>query len=340
MKLSYRQIEPFVQRPDSHVRVILVYGPDQGLMRERASIMGKTVVEDLTDPFNVITLNMDILNEDPARLSDEANAMSMMGGRRLIRIEDAGDKLTQSLKDYLENPNDNALIILEAGELSPRSSLRKLCESAKNAAAAPCYIESEQDIARLIRGAVQEDNHRIDNDAVQWLAANIAGDRGRARSEMEKVLLYKGGEDSPISLSEAQAICGQAGAQTMDDLVYAVAGGVPTSAMRAFQTLMDEGVALIAILRGLQMHIRKLHKTKALVMEGQSLDQAMKNLSPPIFFKQQDAFKGQVHKWSLPALSRILERLNQLEVQCKTSNLPYETLCGQTILGIATSKRR
>ncbi len=309
-------------------------------MRERAITMAKTVVDDINDPFNVVVLNTDTLSDDPARLSDEANAISMMGGKRLIRIENATDKVTSALKDYLDNPNDETVIICEAGELPPRSSLRKLAESKKNAAAVPCYIEDERDIARLIRETIQTEKKTINNDAVQWLASNITGDRGKARAELEKVLLYKGTDNSPITLSEVQNICGQAGAQGLDDLVYAIGGNNPASAMRAYQTLLDEGVNEVAIIRTIQTHFRKLHKTKALVEEGENLEKAMKTLMPPIFFKQQDAFRAQIRNWPLGALSKILEKLNEMEAQTKTSNMPIETLCAQGILAIAAQRAR
>ena len=159
MKLAFRDIEPFVKKPDPAARVILVYGPDDGLMRERSKAIGGTVVEDLNDPFNVAALSADLLLEDPAKLNDEANAMSMMGGDRLIRIENATDKLTPLLKEYLEAPSAHSLIILEAGELGPRSSLRQLCEKAKNAAALPCYVEDERDLGEDV-GVGEEPDRR------------------------------------------------------------------------------------------------------------------------------------------------------------------------------------
>ena len=151
MKLPYRQIEGFVRNPDPAARVILVYGPDEGLARERAIMMAKSVVENLNDPFNVSSLQPQDLTDDSARLNDEANAQSLMGGSRLIRLESASDKITSIVKDYLSSPSPDNLVILEAGELGPRSSLRKLCETAKNAAAIPCYVEGERDIQQVIQ---------------------------------------------------------------------------------------------------------------------------------------------------------------------------------------------
>ncbi|MCK5374407.1 MAG: DNA polymerase III subunit delta [Alphaproteobacteria bacterium] len=341
MKIQFRQIESFVKAPDKSARVILVYGPDNGLVRERAAIIGKTVVEDLNDPFNVAALSNEGLIEDPARLPDEASAISMMGGDRLIRIDGGSDKITMLLKAYLKNPVESALVVIQAGELSPRSSLRKLCESAKNAAALPCYVEDERNVAGFIRTKLQEENMHIEPDAISWLASNIAGDRGRVRSELEKLITYKGTEDSsPISLAQAQAACGNAKQQSFDDLVYALGAKRSAQALKAYSILTEEGTAFIAIIRSLQNHFRRLHITKSYVQSGMDIDSAMKKLSPPVFFKQALQFKGQVNNWPLDTLGIILNKLTELEVQCKKTGSPVETLCSQAILGISKMRSR
>lgn len=335
MKLSFRDIEPFVKSPNPAARVVLVYGPDDGLMRERAKTIGMSVVEDFNDPFNVAVLSTEELAADPARLSDEAGAISMMGGDRLIRVENAADKLTPLIKEYLENASDSALVVLEAGELGPRSSLRQLCEKAKNAAALPCYVEDERDLSRLIRDSMQDANLRIEPDAVTWLAANISGNRQKARMEIEKLITYKGSEQTPISLGDVQACCGEAGVKSFDNLIYYVAGNRSIDAMRTYQSLIEEDVPFIAILRALQNHFRRLHMTKSHLQNGENMDAAMKRLSPPVFFKQADAFKSQVSRWSLPALEATLSKLMSLEASCKQTGMPAETLCAQAILGIS-----
>jgi DNA polymerase III subunit delta len=335
MKIPFKQIESFVKTPDKAVRVILVYGPDDGLMRERAKTIGLSVVKDYNDPFNVAVLSTDLLNGDPTRLNDEAGAISMMGGDRLVRVEDAGDKLTVLIKDYLKNPFPQALVILEAGELGPRSSLRKLCEAAKNAAAIPCYIDDERDLARLIREAIPGG---IDQDAVSWLAANISGNRMKVRSELEKIITYKGDEKNAITLADVQACCGEAGARSLDDLVYNVGKQNAEKALQTYNQLLEEGVNFVVILRSLQNHFRRLHITKAHMETGMSSDEAMKFLQPPVFFKQEQDFRAQAMKWPMKSLDRVLNRLMDLEAQCKQTNAPAETLCAQAVLSISASK--
>ena len=137
MKLGWKDIDAFVKKPNPKARAILVYGPDDGLVKERALTMARASVSDINDPFNVAILSGDILSDDPARLSDEANAMSLMGGARLVRVEGASDKHTTIFKEYLANPSSENLIILEAGELGTKSTLRALFEKSDSAAAVP-----------------------------------------------------------------------------------------------------------------------------------------------------------------------------------------------------------
>ncbi len=94
MKITGPRVAGFLQRPDPQVRWVLIYGPDQGLARERADILVRGVVEDIRDPFLVVELGGASLRGDPARLGDEAAALSFTGGRRVVRFLDATDGLT------------------------------------------------------------------------------------------------------------------------------------------------------------------------------------------------------------------------------------------------------
>lgn len=335
MKLGWKDIEPFVKKPDPKARAILVYGPDDGLVKERAMAMGKATVADINDPFNVSVLTGDILSEDSARLSDEANAMSLMGGTRLVRVEGASDKHTTIFKEYLSNPSRENLVVIEAGDLGKNSSLRGLFEKSDAAAAVPCYVDDARGVSNLIRQTLSENGYTISSDAMTWLAANIAGDRLRVRMEIDKLMIYMGAQSKNISLDDAHAACGEAGDQSLDDLIYAIGGGRVEPALRAYNKLVDEGVAVVTILRSLQSHYRRLHYTKSLMKDGLDVETAMKKLQPAVFFKFSDSFKSQLRKWPEAKLLNFMQRLSSVEAQTKQTGTPVETLCSQVILSLA-----
>ncbi len=338
MKLQARQIDGFLKSPDKTARAVLVYGPDQGLVKERAKILGLKIVPDLNDPFNAAHLTGEMIEGDPSRFFDEVNAQSLMGGTRLIRITDVDNKFAVHLKDWLKsNPSDGALVVIEGGALGPRDALRKHCEDAPNAAALPCYVPDERDMMVFIRDYIKEQGKAVENDAVTWLAHALKGDRSTAKMEIDKLCIYVGVHQNMINLRDAQASCGESGDQGLDDLVEATFGRNPLKAMSTLHRLMDEGTDIIVIERTLQNHIRRLHQVKIDVEEnGQMMDIAMKKLQPPVFFKQEDRFKSQVNKFSGNYLRKLLSRLSEIEAETKRTGTPSKTLISDAILKLSS----
>ena len=77
MKVQPRDIENFVKNPPKNICAVLIYGPDEGLARERLNKFTTNVVPDLQDPFNIVDINSSTLNENPALLSDEVLSISI-----------------------------------------------------------------------------------------------------------------------------------------------------------------------------------------------------------------------------------------------------------------------
>lgn len=143
------------------------------------------------------------------------------------------------------------------------------------------------------------------------------------------------GEKKHIDLTDAQAACGAGGALAMDDFIFALAGRDSKAMLKAFTQLSDEGVALIALIRGLQNHFRRLHITKARMENGEPQDAAMNKLMPKIFFKYEQPFKAQLNSWSTSGLATALQKLSDLEASSKQTGTPIQTLSAQTFLGLS-----
>jgi DNA polymerase-3 subunit delta len=345
MKLTFKQIEPFVQNPDKAARVVLVYGPDQGLMSERAKTICHTVVNDLHDPFNVVIFNPDQILSDNALFFDETQAQSMMGGQRLILIRQGADSLHTLIKSYLENASDETLVVIEAGDLGARSSLRKLCETSKNAAAVPCYVDDEGNLSSIIRDMCMHAGYAIDRDALQTYASALVGDRAIARNEIEKLIIYKGFHENykgfegnplgqkigTITIDDIMACSGDIRDWSMDTLIYAVADGNLKAAHSITESLFRDQVVPIVIIRSVQNHFWRLYSTKSKMANGQNIEQACKALTPPLFWKVQNAFKSQLSRWTLPALESALDALNKAEVFTKKSGYDAESITEQCL---------
>ncbi len=339
MKITGAKAEGFLKNPPTAIRAILVYGPDGGLVRERANRLLMLAVPDLSDPFRVAELSPAILKDDPARLSDEAAALSLTGGRRAVVVRDAADSVAGPFQDFLARPIGDAMVVAEAGDLGPRSSLRKLFEGADNAAALPCYADEAESLRQVIAEELRADGLTATPDALAFLISHLGGDRRLTRSELRKLALYMGAPGQ-VRLEDAVACIGDTAALSMDDLSLSTADGDHATAQRVLDRLLREGGNAITVLRALSRHFQRLHLARGLTEQGKSADQAMAALRPPVIFHAADRFRRQLGRWPTDRLGRALEMLIQAEADCKTTGMPTEAICSRTIMQLARAARK
>lgn len=340
MKLQPRAVDGFLRNPDPKIRAVLFYGPDSGLVRDRAVTLGRTVVADLADPFRVAEMTGRALVDDPARLADEVAALSFVGGRRLIRVRDAEDNAAVAFASLLDSPPlGDSLVVVEAGDLGNRSKLRTLFEGADLATAIPCYVEEEASLGRVIAEILHGHGLSADPDALSFLAGNLVGDRMVARGEAEKLALYMGSEKR-VRLEDAQACVGDSAALSLDEPIWAAAEGDFATLDRSLARLFAEGMAPVAILRTAQRHFQRLHLVAGHVASGKSPDAAVESLRPPVFFKMKPRLTAQARRWSAPLVRQALERLVDAEADCKRTNMPDQTLCARVLFQLASMARR
>jgi DNA polymerase-3 subunit delta len=343
VKIDFKSVERFLKAPDTAARAILVFGPDDGLVRERAAALARTVVADLGDPFRVAEFSGDVLASDPAKLADEAAALSFGGGRRVVRVRGCGNAAAPAFKSFLENPLGDALVVADAGELDSRSALRKLFESAPNAAALACYPDEGRDLAAVIRATLQQEGVRASDEALAWLAQRLGGDRAATRGELAKLALYAG-RGAEIGLDDARAVVGETAEVDADDAALAAALGDPAGLARALDRLDAEGASAVNVVRAAQRLFLRLHLCACHVAEGDDPAAAMAKLRPPVFWKEQDAYKRALRRLDDRAASRALRLLLAAERSAKSGLGRAGTLAAQralyAIAGVSAARSR
>lgn len=340
MQIKSAAVEGFLARPNPKAQAVLLYGPDQGLVRERADRLAATVAPDLKDPFRVAELSAAAFKGGAAPLRDEAAAIAFGGGRRVVRIRDAGDGLAAVFKDFLGDPAGDALIVVEAGDLAKRSSLRVLFEATENAAALPCYRDEGRGLEQVIRTHLRDSGTGVEPDALTWLVGVLGGDRGVTRSELDKLIIYMAdrGKDAKVSLADAQAVVGDSAAVALDDVLQAAAAGDIAGLDRALVRAAG-ATTPVGLIRAAQRHFQRLHLVASAIDSGASIDAALKGLVPPLFFRAAERFKAALHLWTPARIQRALERLLEAELAAKRTGAPDEVLVEQVLLEIALAAR-
>ena len=242
------EVEAWLARPDPNMAIVLIYGPDRGLVAERARLFVSKSGIAPDDAFSLVRLDASDIERDPGRLIDEAGTVSMFSARRLIWVRDAGAHkgFADAVKALASTPLADATVLIEAGDLKKGAALRTAVEAAKTAIALPCYADDGRSIDAVIDDAMQKAGVSIGLEARQALKRNLGGDRLASRSEIEKLLLYARGS-STISLDDVLAATGDASSTTADAVVDAAILGKIGELDAAFSRFVSSGNQLFPL---------------------------------------------------------------------------------------------
>ena len=335
MKIAARDVESLLEGR-LPCPVLLFYGPDRGLVTRRSTRLVARFAGSPPDPFRFGELDADRLAAEPDLLLEEAQALAFGGGQRVLRVRDVDDRAVRAVRALLELPEPAAIVLLEAGELGPGSSLRRLVERASNAAACPCYREEGRELARSLERLLAEHGLTVEPDALAWLAAHLGADAGATCNEVEKLALYKDAQgDSRVRLEDVEAVVAEGGSLGFDALLSALLAGDVGAALRHLDRLFAAGQSAVGLLRQLARSFERLLRLRAEVESGADPQTVVARARPPVFFRQRPLYLRALRSRSSRDLLETLTLLRRAEVLCKHSGVPERTVCRQLLAELA-----
>ncbi len=305
-------VDDFVRKPDTAKSLVLVYGPDRGLVNERARALYQKLSAEHTDTFSQVRIDAADLNADPARLMGEAQTISLFGGRRVIWVGAQNARLSiRPFEALLEHPTEDAVIIVEAGDLNRTSAVRKRFEACAHAAALPCYNDDRTSINRLIDDVLGVHKCTIDQDARALLLTTLGADRLVSRAEIEKLCLYAG-QGNGITPDDVRTATAFTAILAITDFVDAAAGGDAARADALCRRLLASGTNENALASALLRHFQFLLRLRADMDGGSHAAQVVAGARPPVFFKRRDGITRQLHRWTTPRLEQMCAHIQKV----------------------------
>lgn len=330
MKLAARDMAGFLASPTRY-RAVLIYGPDEGLIRERRKAVLEKVC-DPGDPFGLTELAGDAVEKEPQKLYEALASFSLIGAPPVVWVRDGGGKCGAVILEALAGPKGNFLLVT-AGELESRNALRKAFEDQPDLAALACYADEAETLEKVIRGFLARKQIRAAPDVIQYLVQHLGNDRGITLSELQKLALYLG-DEKELTPEAVEALVNENTRMALDDLAYALIEGRPRELHHAAERLLQEEGHPVALLRGMVRTVERVLAARSQMAQGKSPDQAMMALRPPVFFKEKDRMRRALAKRSVSQLEALLVRLLAAERTCKRGgdvNLLFQHALGDAV---------
>ncbi len=330
------QIDRFLKKPDTSLKVVVIYGTNGGLIAEYVKNFTKAIVPDINDAFQVSNLLWENISSDVGLLAGEYGAQSLLGGRRVVIVQEVDNNLTKPLKSMLDTVNSDTLLILSSTSLNKKSSLVSLAEERDDFASIPCYEDRDEAIFATAKQMFIDGGYTINNEALQLLCSRLSNDRKSNISEIEKLMIYMGTRKN-ITNDDVIQVISDNSAASGDDVCYFTASGQTDKALQAYNKLLNEGSEPASIIRNLMYHFMKILGSVAQMEKGETLDAAIAKITPPIIFFRKNSFKTQVSMWKRERLLGVMELLYKAERDCKTTGMPAEEIVSYTIMQIASA---
>jgi DNA polymerase-3 subunit delta len=340
MKLSPRDAPGYFAKPDPKSTGLLIFGQD-GM---RVALKRQEVVKALIGPqgeeeMRLTRLPAAELRKDNAALQDAMKAQGFFPGPRVVLVEDAGDGLAPVISAALADWDEgDAQIVVTAGSLNARSKLRKAFEAHKNAYSAGIYDDppSRAEIEAALKTA------GLANISVDAMSAlndlSRAIDPGDFRQTLEKIALYKRGDDSPLTPEEVALSAPQSVEAGMDDVLNIAAEGKAHEIGPVLRRLEAQGVGAVGLCIGATRHFRALHLVAS---DPGGPGTGIGKLKPPVFGPRRDRMQRQASAWGMHKLERALALLLNTDLTLRsTAQVPDMAVMERALLRLAWMGRR
>ncbi|MEO7634051.1 MAG: DNA polymerase III subunit delta [Sphingomicrobium sp.] len=337
MKPAKGAIGRAVDQPDQRHRLFLMFGPDNA----QARALGDRLVEALG--ASRLLISGASVKSDPASLADEAGAMSLFGGKRVVWVEPAGEDVLAGVTALFEAPPPESPVVAIAGELKSSSGLRKLAEGSPLAVAIGCYPPSDEDAVRMVVEIGRRHGLEIASEVAARVAASCDNDRALVAQELIKLALYLDASTNAPRRLEHDAL-DAVGAENAEGNMLRLAdwalNGDLARLTGELAHLSAAGSEAIPVVRALQRRLLQLAPARAQVERGRSPNDVMAALGKSLFWKDKELLGQLLTKWDAKRLSALSERVGALERDLMFSPVPERDALGEELIAIARAARR
>ncbi|WP_102829960.1 DNA polymerase III subunit delta [Bartonella bovis] len=336
------EVDHFLTHFSRSFPIVLIYGPDRGLVCERAQRFAKLTQVAIEDPFSTIRLNAIEIDKDPVRLQDEAHTVSLFGGDRLIWISNGANQkgFLAALKLLIKEPPKACFILIEAGDLKKGVGLRNIVETASTAMALPCYADDTRSLDKVIDEVLSGFKMTLSLEARKWLYESLGADRLISRGELEKLCLYALKKEQ-ITLEDVKTVVSEASALSQDEVIDAILLGDVTGFEMHFSRYTAMQNTLFFVLSTAQRHFQQLQLLRYQVeVEGKAPFAVISQARPPIFFRREKTVEKALKYWGLEQIAYAMEKIQRAVLDSRKNPFLGETIVHQVLLGLAVNAQR
>ena len=289
--------------------LILFYGENIGLKNYFKYTLKKN------DDYESLSFNQDEVIKNKNLIINEVSNISLFGKKKIIFIDQVNDKLSDMAKEISGIIGENKIIFF-SDILDKKSKVRGFFEKDENCAAIACYPDNEITIKKIILERLIG-FEGLSTQNLNIIIDNCKLDRVKLNNELEKIITYF--QDKKIVTEKLQALLNITSNEDFNLLKdAALTGNKITTNKLLNDTLIepDKGVYYLNVINQRLNKLKEINNIKG----SNNLEDKIKNLKPPIFWKDKNTFVNQAKLWNSAKIKNMLKETYELEIRFKSNN--------------------
>lgn len=339
MKVKPYQINALSSQIKSSYKAALVFGTDPSVIQDTAEQIARYIVPSLKDDFNVIKVFQSQLKEHPSLLTDEGNALSFMGGRKLIWLKEADTHATEAVMDFTRFVKTDSFLLITTGNLTKSAALRVQSEENPLILAVACYTDDEKNIKNNVLTTLKNNGYTISPEILSILCQRMSENRLAVKSELNKLMTYLG-DRKTITNTDIDTVISVTATASIDALCQQAAGIQFEKTDFLYRQLLQAGESPVTLIRYLIAYFNNLLLGIHLIQKKVPLETIFKKILKPNQFNQKEALARQLHYWDMATLIKITDLLFETEKQMKTSGLNPELMLHRTLTLVNSAAKK
>ena len=295
-------------------KLYLFYGDNEGLKEETIKNLFEKNYQDKIHRYEEKEI-LDNINN----FFNIALTKSFFDNEKLIIINRTTDKIRGIIEELIEKKPDDISIILNSKNLEKKSSLRKLFEKEKSIICVPFYEDNNQTLNSIISLFFRDKKIPISQQMINILIERSRGDRKNLKNELEKIENFSKGKKN-LNLDEIMKLTNLADNYGASELIdHSLAKNTKkTVTILNENNYSDEDN--IIIIRTLLAKLKRLVKIYELVDKKNSIEQAISECKPPIFWKDKPLVVQQIKSWKKNSLKNLIYKTSEIELLIKKNS--------------------
>ena len=290
-------------------KIFLFYGDNEGFKNDCI-----LKIYNNNSKYNLLNYNEKEILENEDNFYFNITHASLFEENKIIIIKKATDRLLEIIDNIQEKKTEN-IIILNSDQLDKRSKLRSFFEKHKDYYCVAFYPDDQQTISKIIFNFLKKNNIKISPKDINLIVSKCNGDRLNLYNELNKIKSYV--LNNSISSDVLRKLINLSEDYDLSKLVD---NCLATNKKETLNILNENNFTnedCLLIVRIFLQKSKRLLNLKKNYNKNQNLEFTISSAKPPIFWKDKDIVKKQIHNWNVENIKVLIYRLCKLELLLK-----------------------